>query len=171
MAQRAYQLQQFTLVKREITLYAAVSLSSSGTVIALQKWNYPTLGTGPNARTYTAAPPATALPSGNPYPLQYTCGAEGVRSIVRTGVGAWTVQLQDNYQRLVMAQAIVQTAAAGGLSAMTQVGIDGTLVNMATVGGSVFGLRFMSSTATAAEPSTNNDIVLLKFLLLDATEP
>jgi hypothetical protein len=111
------------------------------------------------------------LGTGNAYPNQYNAGAEGVRSIVRTGVGAWTVTLQDNYQRLLHADFIVQTAAAGGLSAAVVMGLDGTLMNMGAVGGSVFGLRFMSSTATAAEPSTNADLILCRFVLADATEP
>ena len=173
MANRSFIDKQYTLLKREVSIYAAVQLSSAGTVIALQKWNYPALGQGAAARTYTAANVGAALTpqSGAPWPLQYNAGSEGVRSIVRTGVGLWTVTLQDNYQRLVFCSFTVQTAATAiGTQAM-QMSLDGTVVNMAANGGSVIGVRFMSNPTTVVEPSVANDLVLLKFVLADGTEP
>jgi hypothetical protein len=173
MANRSFQDMRYALVKREVTLYAAVQLSSSGTVIALQKWNYPALGQGAIARTYSPANVGAALTpqSGAPWPLQYNAGSEGVRSIVRTNVGLWTVTLQDNYQRVLMVNFLVQTAlTAAGTQAQT-VSLDGTVLNMGANGGSVLGVRFMSNSTTVAEPSVGNDLVLLKMDLADGTEP
>lgn len=167
MANRTFMDQQYTLIKRRVDLFAAVSVGAAGAV-TLQKWNYPTLGTGPLARTYSAAPLATALPSGAPYPLQYAAGAEGIRSVTRTGTGAWTVQLQDNYQRVLGVTFNIQKA--GGAGATVQIGIDSTITNMASNGGSTIGLLLMSSTATAADPASG-DVMLLHFILADATEP
>jgi hypothetical protein len=154
-------------VKREITLYAAVSVGGAGAV-TLQKWNYPTLGAGPNARTYTAAPTANSLPSGNAYPLQYAAGAEGVRSVTRTATGLLTFQFQDNYQRCLQVE--VNTQSAGGLSTVVAVGINTTLVDMAAAGGSKVAVALASSTATAAD-AASGDVLLFKFTFADATEP
>ena len=173
MANRTFKDKQYVMVNREVVLYTAVQLSSSGTVIALQKWNYPTLGTGTLARTYSAANVTSTvpLPSGAPWPQQYNQGAEGDRSVTRTGVGLWTVQLQDNYQRLLTVSFTIQTALTAAGTQAQMVSLDGTLMNMAANGGSTFGLRFMTNSTTVAEPSLGNDLVLLKFSLTDGTEP
>jgi hypothetical protein len=167
MANRTFMDKQYTMVKRRVELYAAV-LGAGAAAPSLRKWNYPTLGTGPNARTYTAAPTANALPTGAAYPLQYACGAEGVRSVTRTGVGLWTVQLQDNYQRVLMVSAT--TDVAGGLGTILQVSLNTTITNMASAGGSTIGLALLSATGTAADPAVGA-IILLKLDLADATEP
>lgn len=167
MADRTFIDKQYSLVKRRVELYAAVLVGAAGAV-SLRRWNYPTFGTGPNARTYTAAPPANALPTGAPYPLQYQCGAEGVRSVTRTGAGLWTVQLQDQYQRVL---GVSFTAdLAGGLSSTVAVALNSTITNMTSAGGSTIGLALLSATATAADP-TAGDLILLRFDLADATEP
>lgn len=167
MADRTFIDKQYSLVKRRVELYAAVA-GAGAAQPTLLRWNYPTLGAGPNARTYTAAPPANALPTGAPYPLQYQCGAEGVRSVTRTGVGLWTVQLQDNYQRILM---VVQTTiVAGGVGAtVRQVVVNSTPMNMAAVGGSTFGL-VLTAGAALVDPAVG-ETLLLNLTLADATEP
>ena len=77
MADRTFQPLSFTLVKRKVELYAAVSVGAVGAV-TLQKWNYPTFGnaTAP-AQTYTAATTATAG-LGNRGFLQYNASSQGV---------------------------------------------------------------------------------------------
>lgn len=176
MANRSYQDMRYTLAKREITLYAAVGITGA-TTIALQTWKYPTLGAGTNARTYQPAPLANALPSGpGPWPLQYGAGAEGVRSVTRVGAGLWTFQLQDNYQRLVMVNAAVQTSANTGAAPFIAANIVGgtgsNAQQMSANGGSIFTVAFQTASTVVGDPSTTaGDIVLLKFDLLDGTEP
>ena len=143
-----------------------VSVAGGG-AITLQKWNYPTLGGGANAQTYTAATTATAG-VGNRYPLQYNAGAEGIYSVTRTAAGLWTVKLQDNYQRCLSVTANGQLA--GGLSAIVNVGLNSTITNMTAQGGSVIGLALLSATGTAADPAAD-ELMLLTFVLADATEP
>lgn len=167
MADRTFVDKQLCLVKRRVELYAAFLVGAAGAV-TLRKWNYPTLGAGPNARTYTAAPLAGALPSGAPYPLQYSAGAEGVRGVTRTGVGLWTLRLQDNYQRVLGAS--ITTDVAGGLATVLHCALNSTITAMATAGGSTIGLALLSATGTAADPAAG-DIILLKLDLQDATEP
>jgi hypothetical protein len=164
VANRTFIDKQYVMLKRRIELYAAVSVGAAGAV-TLQSWKYPTLG---STAAYVAAPLANALPTGNPYPNQYGAGAEGVRSVVRTGTGLWTVTLQDNYQRVLEVGLVIQKA--GGLSTIMSIGINSTLTNMAAQGGSVIALALLSATGTVADPA-NGDLVLVKFGLADATEP
>lgn len=166
MADRTFQPLSFTLVKRKVELYAAVSVGAVGAV-TLQKWNYPTFGnaTAP-AQTYTAATTATAG-LGNRGFLQYNAGSEGVYSVTRTGAGLWTVKLQDNYQRCL--GVTVNGQLAGGLSAIVGVGVNSTVTNMSSQGGSVIGLALLSATAAALDPA-NGEVMLLTFTLADATE-
>lgn len=167
MADRTFVEKQYTMVKRRIELYAAVA-GAGAAQPTLLRWNYPTFGAGPAARTYTAAPTANALPSGVPGHLQYGCGAEGVRSITRTGVGLWTVQLQDNYQRILMV--VCTTMVAGGVGGtVRQVVVNTTPMAMAAVGGSTFGL-VLTAGAALVDPAVG-ETLLLKFDLADATEP
>ena len=166
MANRTFQTENFTLAKRKVELYSAVSVAAAGAV-ALQKWNYPTFGGGVAARTYTAAATGT-LPTGAAYPNQYNAGAEGIRSVTRTAAGLWTIKLQDNYQRCV--QVFAQGQLAGGLSAIVGSAIDSTTTSMAAAGGSEVGIALLSATATALDPAAGERI-LLTIVLLDATEP
>jgi hypothetical protein len=167
MADRTFVEKAYQLVKRRVDLYAAVSVAAAGAVTLL-KWNYPTFGAGPNARTYTAAPTANALPTGAPYPLQYGCGAEGFRSVTRTAAGLWTVQLQDSYQRVLGVRAT--TDVAGGLATVIACALNTTITNMTSVGGSTIGIALLSATGTALDPAAG-DVILLNFTLADATEP
>ena len=165
MADRSFIDKSYRLVKRRVDLYAAVSVGAAGAVTLL-KWNYPTFGAGPNARTYTAAPTANALPTGAPYPLQYGCGAEGVRSITRTGVGQWLIQLQDNYQRHFGVGVTLEIA--GGVTT-GQLAINSTTTNMNANGGSVIGLTTIVG-GVAADLAAGT-IANLRIFLADATEP
>lgn len=169
MANRTFMDANYSLVKRMVHLFGAVSVGAAGAV-TLQKWNYPQLGGGGSAsRTYTAAPSATAVPAGTgPWPAQYTAGSEGIFSVTRTGTGLWTFKLQDNYQRCL--QVFCQQSLSGGLGNIVTCHQDSAVTNMATGGGSVIGVALESSTATAADPASGS-VVLLTFILADATEP
>lgn len=165
MANRAFQPENFTIIKKRVELYAAVSVAAAGAV-TLQKWNYPVLGsTVSPARTYTAAP---TTPAGNGYPLQYQTGAEGVRSVTRTAAGLWTVKMQDNYQRVL--QVYAQGQLAGGLSAIVGCAINSTTTSIDASGGSEVGIALLSATATKLDPASG-ELILLTIVLADATEP
>ncbi len=167
MASRSFIQPLGSLIKRRVDLFAAVSVGGGGAV-TLQMWNYPVFGTGPNARTYTAAPTGSIPSNAGNYPGQYTVGSEGILSVVRTGAGLWTVRLQDNYQRLVGLSAYA--SLAGGLSAIVGVAENTTISNMAAAGGSLVGVALLSATATALDPASG-EVVKLHFTLADATEP
>lgn len=172
MANRTFSQDNYALIHREIRLYTSFSVSEAVTPVpTLLRWNYPTLGVGVNARTYTAAATATATPSGGaPYPLQYQAGAEGVLSIVRTAVGKYTLQLQDNYQRLVDLNAYASVAS--GTPVFAIVTENTTISNYAGVAvartGSLIGLAFWDFAAAAVDPI---GVVRLSLTLADATEP
>lgn len=169
MANRSFQNEQYILIKREVKLWAVIGVPS-GTTPVLQKWNYPVLGAGVIARTYTAAPTANTLPSGAAYPLQYGCGSEGVRSVARTNTGLWTIKLQDNYQRVLRVNG--DMAVNGGLSNIVWIGENSTLTSMGAAGGSEIGVALLSSTATVADPTAAATCyVRIEFTLQDATEP
>lgn len=169
MANRTFVPDSYTLIKRRVELYAAVACTGeSGTAaISLRTWNYPVFGAGPDARTYTAAPTTAA---GAGYPTQYRLGAEGIKSVARTGTGAWTLTLQDAYQRCLGVSFTTEDSA--GVSTVVSVAKfpDTTGSLMATNDGSVIKLVFSSSTGTAADPA-DGDLILLTIILADATEP
>lgn len=164
---RTYVDKQYALIKYEIRLYASVSVGAAGAV-TLQKWNYPVFGTGPNARTYTAATTGTAPTTAGNYPNRYTAGAEGVFSVTRTGAGLWTILLQDNYQRMVGMTGFV--AVAGGLANIVTIAENTTISNMTSPGGSVIGLAMLSATGVAADPTAGSSVRLC-FTLANGTEP
>jgi hypothetical protein len=151
----------FTVIKSKVELFLAVSVAAAGAV-TLQKWNYPTLGTG--GRVYSAA----ATGAGTSWPSQYQGGTEGVKSVARTAAGLWTVTLQDGYQRLVGLG--VYSSLAGGLSTIVAVHENTTITNMTAAGGSIIGLTLLSSTGTAADPASGERVNLI-LTLQGASEP
>jgi hypothetical protein len=167
MADRAFQPLNFTLVKKKVELFAAVSVAAAGAV-TLQKWNYPQLGqTAAPAQTYTAAPVGvTGL--GNRGWQQYISGAEGVFSVTRVSAGRWTIKLQDNYQRL-LGIAFTEVGAVIGSPVVVACSVNGNVTNMQTQGGSVIDIQFGSATGTPADPGVGSTM-LLTFTLADATE-
>lgn len=168
IANRTFIDSNFSLVKRMVHLFCTISVSEDATPVpTIRKWNYPVFGTGPNARTYTAATSATALPSGaGPYPLQYTAGSEGMLKVARTGAGLYTLTLQDNYQRMVDLHAYASVAS--GTPVFALVTENTTITNMAATAGSVIGLAFWDFAAAAVDPI---GAVRIAITLADATEP
>lgn len=146
-----------------VLLHARVLMS--GTTPVLQKWNYPAINSGALG-SYSTAPSSLAQ-SGGMGTAQIGC--EGVKSIARTDVGLWTVTLQDNYQRLLLAPIVTQSLA-GGLSTIIACGENTTISSMGASGGSVIGLALLSATATAADPATTTNLDIL-FLLQNSTAP
>jgi hypothetical protein len=169
MASRQFTQVQYTVVKREVKVYATVSVGANGAV-TLQKWNYPVFGsTTTPASTYTAAPVLAAPPAGTAsWPAMYQGGTEGVFSVTRTGTGLWTVKFQDSYQRLLFLDGHIKVAA--GASNIVAIAENASISAVQTAGGSVVGVALLSSTATVADP-TSGHIVNLSFTFADATEP
>ena len=158
----------FSLIKRKVDLYGSFSVSEAVTPVpTLYKWNYPSLGVGVNARTYTAAPSTSALPSGTgPWPNQWVGGAEGVYSITRTAIGLYTLVLQDKYQRLIDLHAYA--SVAGGTPVFAHCTENTTISNMMpTTPGSIIGLAFWDFAAAAVDPI---GMVRIHLELADATE-
>ena len=166
MADRTFIDKSYSLVKLERRIYCAVSVGAAGAV-TLQKWNYPVFGMGTNKQTYTAAPTGTVTASTGNYPNRYQFGSEGVLSVTRTATGLWTVLMQDSYQRLVGLAGYI--SVAGGLSNIVSINENTTITNMNAAGGSVIGISLLSSTATAADP-TSGHVVKLALTFADATE-
>lgn len=152
MSNRTLQQRNLTVIKGEVGVYCAVSVAAAGAV-TLQKWNYPTLGTG--GRTYTAAQTGTAALG---YPQQYQAGSEGVRSVARTAAGLWTVTFQDPYQRLIGLS--VYSSLAGGLSAVVAVHENTTISNLTAQTGGIVGIVLLSATGTAVDPASGERINL-----------
>ncbi len=168
MANRTFDQDNYSLIKRMVHLFADFSVSEAVTPVpTLQKWNYPTFGIGAAARTYTAAATASTLPTGAAYPLQYQAGSEGVLSVTRTAVGLYTLKLQDNYQRLMGLMAF--PSGAGGTPVFALVSENTTISNYTGAGvtGSVIGLAFWDFAAAAVDPIGH---VRLTLILADATE-
>lgn len=167
MANRSFIKDSWTLVKGEVRLYAAVSVGAAGAV-TLQKWNYPTLGAGQRAGvaplTYSAAPTTAA---GQGWPTLGATGAEGVRSVTRTGAGLWTVQLQDGYQRCFGVD--ISTQNATGIPTIVACGI-GSAISMNATNGATIPIGLISATGVAADPA-DGDLILLTIKLQNASEP
>jgi hypothetical protein len=166
MSNRQFDQYNLTIQKRMVTLWAEVAVPS-GTTPVLQKYNYPQFGTGPNARTLTAAVTASA-PLG--FPNNYQAGAEGVFSVARTGAGLWTLTLQDNYQRILSIGG--NHSIAGGTANIVAVTENTTITNLASANGSIIGIALLSSTTTLADPTASaSSVVRIMLQLADATEP
>lgn len=156
MANRFFMQSIAALPKGLVVIQARILMS--GTTPVLQVWQPPTQGGGYG--TYGTATAASAGFGGT------KGGAEGVASVTRTGTGLWTLVLQDNYQRLLDWD--VKQQLAGGLSTIVGVGINSTLTDLTTAGGSTVAVALLSATATAADPA-DTTIVVLNFLLSNST--
>lgn len=171
MATRQFDQQDLSVIKQPVSLWAHVQVGAAGSLAApngLQKWLYGAFqaGTqGTTINTYAAAATATA-PLG--FPQNYSAGSDGVFSVTRTNTGLWTVTLQDTYIRLL--SMAVHISIAGGLSNIVAVGENTTITNMRAANGSVIGVALLSSTGTAADP-TSGSLVHLNFRLQNASEP
>lgn len=162
MASRTFKPQLWSLLNG-LTLVRGHFVMADTTPI-LQRWSYPALNSGTSG-SYVSA---STTGGGTTWPTQNQQGAEGIRSVTRTGVGLWTIVLQDNYNRSLGIWC--HQALAGGLSTIVAVGNNSTITSMTTAGGSTLGIALLSSTATAADPATTT-FLTLNILLQNATEP
>lgn len=149
MANRTFQQFQYSLEKGVVRLFCRVSVAGGGAV-TLQKWN-------PATRTYSSAPTSGTG--------AYAVGTQGIRSVARTGAGAWTITLQDTYQRLLGVR--WNATAASGTVTVNAMGIDSTTdVTAATP---VIKLVLCAST-TPTDPASG-DAVDLEIILQNSAAP
>lgn len=164
MASRQFKPYFWSLLNGVTWIRARVLMS--GTTPLLQKWNYPT--GAPNGGGVGSYANASTTGGGTTWPSQNQQGAEGVRSITRTGTGLWTIVLQDNYQRLLDWD--VKQSLAGGLSTIIALGENTSISSMTSAGGSTIGFALLSSTATAADPADTTGVTI-DMWLQNASEP
>jgi hypothetical protein len=165
MASRAFDQWLWTIPKRVVLITANVAVPT-GTTPVLQKYNYPVLGSG--GRTLSAATVGTT-PLG--FPQNYQSGSEGIFSVARTGTGLWTITLQDNYQRLLIAFGSLSIASTA-VHNIVEVAENPTITSMSSANGSVVGFKLLSATNTLADPTADaSTVVRLVMLFADATEP
>ena len=161
MASRSFMPDAWSLYKGLTLIRARILMS--GTTPILQSWSYPTLNSG------TIGSYVTAPSSGSPnFAGGARFGAEGVRSVTRTGTGLWTFVLQDNYQRLLDWD--VRQSLAGGLSTIIALGENTTITSMTSAGGSTVGFALLDATANAADPATTTGVTIT-MLLQNSTAP
>lgn len=160
MANRFWMQSISTMTKGLRNLQLRVLMS--GTTPLLQRWQPPGISGG-----YGSYVNATAAVAGFGGPKG---GAEGVTSVTRTNTGLWTIILQDNYQRLIDWQCGQQLA--GGLAVVTSLGINSTLTDLTTAGGSTIAVAMLTAgsggaTPTAVDPA-DTTIVTINLLLSDS---
>lgn len=151
MANRDFVQFRGALQKGVVDLFFRVSVGVGGAV-TLQKWN-------PATRTYSSAPTSGTGP--------YAVGADGVRSVARTGAGAWTVTLQDSYQRVLQARATTFNSTGASTVVSVAVDTDGDVNSNTTP---TVLLVFSSATTTAADPASG-DLVLVHLTLQNSAAP
>lgn len=139
MADRSFQQFQGSLDKGLVKLFCTVSVAGGGAV-TLKSWN-------PSTRAYGNAPTSGS---------GYAKGAQGISSVARTGTGAWTITLQDKYQRLVGCS-LMQVTSSG---AMTVVGVAVDSATDVTASTPVVKVVFSSAATTAADPANGDQITL-----------
>lgn len=175
MADRSFIDKQYTLLKGVTKLWPVFNVGAAGAV-TLQKWNYPSLGQGSAAWTYTAAP---TTGGGTAWPVADVAGADGVRSVTRTGTGAWTITLQDSYHRLLGVDCMFTASAGGGAPASSPACVavqvlgnlkGGSNGDVTLQTGGTIKLLFQSAAATAADPASGEQIIL-EITLQNKSEP
>jgi hypothetical protein len=141
MANRDFQQFQSSLEKGLVQLFCRVSVAGGGAV-TLQKWN-------PATRTYTSAATTGAG--------SYAVGAQGIKTVTRTGTGAWTVVLQDSYQRLLGVR--FSTTAASGVATVGGAAVDAT-TDVTSNSAPTILLVIYSTPGTPADPASGDKIDL-----------
>lgn len=165
MANRTFNEVSYSLIKRLVTLCPVVNIGAAGAV-TLQKRQFTAAGSGSVAPAYSlVAAPTTGV--------GYAVGdGGGVKSVARTGTGAWTITLSDSYRFLVQISVGFQNAGAtfnAPVMVTNTTGTDVTL-NTAVGTGGVIKIQFYNGAGVATDPG-NPDQAQFAILLGDATEP
>lgn len=154
MANRMFQQFQGAVLKNLVTLYAQVAIGATG-ACTLRKWDYA-------AKALANAPTATGT-------SPYQTGEAGIKSITRNTTGAYTIVLQDTYQRMVDFHGIFATV--DGVQAAPIVTLWTTATDVTTSTGGV--IKFSTSSAAGsnlADP-TSGSVLYLTMVLSNASEP
>lgn len=148
-----------TLIKRKVDLWLTVAVGGAGAV-TLKKTTY----TNGSVSSGNAPTSGTGYDVGN---------GEGVRSVARTGTGAWTITLSDPYI-LLKSVTLENTSNTTGLLTAAAVGVIASTTTITTNtgpgNGGVITVVFNDWAGAAVDPASG-DTVTLKITLQDASEP
>lgn len=165
MANRYFQEATLSLVKRKAEVYCVVSVGGAGAV-TMKRRSY-------SAGGATAVSSSTSLVAAPTTGVGYAVGGDGVRSVARTGTGAWTVTLSDPYQYMLGCE-LLQTSNTTGLPTAAAVGIvsgsTDVTTNTGTGNGGVVAIQLVDFAGNAVDPASG-DTLTLRFTFGDATEP
>lgn len=160
-----------TKLKRVATVYPVVSVGAAGAV-TLKKRQFTAAG----ASNVAASSSLVNAPTTG---VGYAVGdAMGIRTVARTGAGAWTITLSDPYQYLLGVE-IIQISNATGIATVYAIGVVSGTTNVTTNtaignGGVITVLLQNGSGASnigAAVDPASGDTLTLRITLGDATEP
>lgn len=165
MANRNFAAPTAGLVKNVRPIWCVVSVGAAGAV-TLKKRSYYAGGS-------TATASRSALASAPTSGTGYGVGGDGVRSVVRTDTGAWTITLQDPYQYILGVE-LVQTSNATGLLTAAAVGVNSgstdVTTNTSLGNGGVVAVVLNDWSGAAVDPASGDTLTLL-LTLGDASEP
>lgn len=167
MANRTFQTDSRSFIKKLVSLYPVVAVGAAGAV-TLKKRQFTAAGSG-------SAAPAYSLVSAPTSGVGYACGdGQGVKGVTRNSAGDWTFTLSDPYLYLVGVELVGITNTGGtNASAINGIAVNTTTTsvttNTALGNGGVLRVVLMSG-STATDPASG-DTVYLRFLLGDAGEP
>jgi len=165
MANRTFQEDSLTLVKRLVTLFPVVAVGVAGAVTLKKRQFRSSGGTALSASSVLIDAPTTGV--------GYAVGdGAGTRSVVRTAPGTWTITLSDSYQYLlgirVIQVANVNGSVPTGLVGV-RTGITNVTTNTGTGNGGIIGID-LNNGGGPLDPD-NGDTLTLEITLGDATEP
>jgi hypothetical protein len=166
MANRTWN-QPGDVLKSVRVLRPIISVGGAGAV-TLKKRQYNSVGSIGNAPSVTLVNAPTSGVG------EAFGDGKGVRSVARTGAGAWTITLSDSYIRLEGVLVAQILNATGLVTSGFAVGVVSASTNVATnngVGnGGVIAVVLNNGSGVATDPASG-DTIVLKLLLSDATEP
>lgn len=133
MADRTFQQFQGSIEKGVVKLFGRVSVAGAGAV-TFQEWDR-------TSKAFATAP---------------TNGSGGIASVTRTGTGAWTIVLQDAYQRLLGLRA--NTTAGSGVATVGGCGVSSS--SDVTTPATGILVVFFSTPGTPADPASGDKVDL-----------
>lgn len=164
MANRTYIDKQYSLLKGLVQLYPVVAVGAAGAV-TLRKRNFNQAGSLGAAVSYSL----TDAPTSG---VGYAVGdGFGVRSVSRTGTGAWTLTLQDPYTALVGVEVAQQVNASGAVVALAVGVVSTTNVTTNTAPGNGGVINLVLNDETGAADPASGTVVTLRITLINSTAP
>ena len=164
MGTRQYkQNQSLKLLSRVVTLYPVVTVGAGGAV-TLKKRSFAAMGSGSVAPSFSLTDAPT---TGNGYAVG---DGAGVRSVARTGTGAWTITLSDPYQYIIGVRG--NTGHVTPTATVNMVVYDTSSTpstNTALGNGGVILVVWFAAT-TATDPA-DGDTCYLEIILGDSSAP